>query len=72
MKFIGGYYMNNQKNANNQSKSQSSVTSSANAANANNATNAKQDEQSLTAKQQASKSEYGTLTAKLDANNDYK
>jgi len=30
------------------------------------------NEESLTAKQQASKSEYGTLTAKMDANNEYK
>jgi len=60
--------MNNQKNTKNQqqmNKSQSNATS------ATTATSAKQQEQALSSKQQASKSEYGTLTAKSDANNDY-
>lgn len=54
--------MNNQKNSKSQqtmNKSQSSATSST------------MQNQSTSAKKQASKMEYGTLTAKEDANNDY-
>jgi len=69
--------MNNKTNTTNQqqmNKSQSSITSGtsgANAANFTSSTSGKRQEQSVNAKQQASKSEYGTLTAKSDANNDY-
>ena len=62
LNLAGGYCMNKQKSNNSQqatNKSQSGATSST------------MQNQSTSAKQQASKSEYGTLTAKEDANNDY-
>lgn len=63
LKLMGGYLMNNQKNMNAKQNMKSSQS---------NATSAVQQGQTTSAKQQASKSEYGTLTAKSDANNDYK
>lgn len=64
--------MNKQKNNNAQqgmSQSATSMNSATSGTNATNGTNAKG--KSVNAKQQASKAEYGTLTAKEDANNDY-
>lgn len=55
--------MNKQKSSKSQqtmNKSQSGATSST------------MENQTMNAKQQASKSQYGTLTAKDDANNEYK
>lgn len=68
--------MNKQKNNKNQqemSQAQSSVTSSTSNTNVTGATSSASvnGQQSLNAKQKASKAEYGTLTAKEDANNDY-
>lgn len=63
--------MNKQKNTMNQqemNKSQNSATSSVNNSSV---TSSAGSEQSLNAKQKASKSQYGTLTAKDDANQDY-
>lgn len=58
--------MNKQKNSMNQqemNKAQNNATSSV--------ANSAAMDQSLNAKQKASKSQYGTLTAKDDANQDY-
>jgi hypothetical protein len=66
--------MNNQKNSSkdlDMSKATNNASGAVGATSAMSATNAKAQDQSLTAKQQASKAEYGTLTAKDDANNDY-
>ena len=67
--------MNKQKSSKKQqemTQAQNSVMNAGNATNAMDATNnTNAKAQSLTAKQQASKAEYGTLTAKEDANNDY-
>ena len=63
LNLMGGYCMNKQKSSKSQqtmNKSQSGATSST------------MENQTMNAKQQASKSQYGTLTAKDDANNEYK
>lgn len=64
IKNVGGYVMNNKNN----SKLQSNTTSQAQSS----TTDMTEQAQSVSAKAKASKSEYGTLTAKSDANNDYK
>jgi len=55
-------------NKKNNSKLQSNATSQAQS----NTTDMTEQAQSVSAKAKTSKSEYGTLTAKSDANNDYK